>query len=103
MAIVVFLLVRVDQVDVARMAALEAKDDAPIARHAHGPTPFHISGEGVKLEAGKVHLLGRIGFVEAGADTADLIHPIRREAFASVFFIEPRQPAVPKGPDHEEV
>lgn len=93
----------VDHVDVAGMAGLEAEGDAPVARDADGPKPFHISREGVKLEARKVHLLRFVGFVEAGKDTPDLIHPVRREAFAIVFFIEPFEPAMAKALDHAQL
>ena len=85
------------------MTGLEAEDDAPVARDADGPKPFHISREGVKLEAGKVHLLRLVGFVEAGENTPDLIHPVRREALAIVFFIEPFEPAMPKALDYAEL
>jgi hypothetical protein len=103
MAIVFSSLMRVDQVDVAGMTGLEAEDDAPVARDADGPIPFHVSRERVKLEARKVHLLRLVGFVEAGEDTPDLIHPVRRKAFSIVFFIEPSEPAMPKALDHAQL
>jgi hypothetical protein len=100
MGIVFSSLVIVDQVDVSGMAGLEAEDDAPVARDADGPIAFHISREGVKLEARKIHFLWIVGFVEAGKDTPDLVHPLRREALAIVSFIEPFEPAMPKALDH---
>jgi hypothetical protein len=90
----------VDQVDIERMTGLEAEDDPPVARYGDCPKAFHVSPEGVKLEAREIHLLRFVGFVEASEDTPDLVHPVGGKTSSVVLFIEPLEPPMPEAPDH---
>lgn len=77
MAMVLILLVIVDQIHIVGVALLEPKHDAPVTRHRYGPDPFKLALERVKPEAGKSHVANRRGLIETGKNTFDLVQVCR--------------------------
>ena len=48
----------VNQVHVYRLAIDEAKNNAPVAGHAHAPLPLSVALKRMQSVAGQVHVLG---------------------------------------------
>ena len=56
----------VDEIDVARSAAVETEDDAPVGAHRDRPEAFQVALERVQLEQRLIHAFDRLRRVERG-------------------------------------
>jgi hypothetical protein len=62
------LLVIIDQINIAGVAFIKAKNDAPICPDCNAPEVFEIALQAMQFEAGQVHVLGPPGSIQNGED-----------------------------------
>jgi hypothetical protein len=96
----VFLLMIIDRIDIAGMAALEAKDDAPVARDRHRPIPPELALERMEPKARQTHIADLDRGIEARKDSPDLVGMFRRNPASVVVLEEARQTLVAEAADY---
>ena len=84
----------VHQVNIYRLAAIEAENNAPVAGHAHAPLPAALPLESVQLPPGQVHVPWRPRILQRGQNTPDTLHMVGVEPAGIVSFVESPLPFV---------
>jgi hypothetical protein len=73
----------VDQIEIERVAVLEAKNQPPIASDGNAPEAFKIALERVQPPTGHhIHFLNGFGRIQGGQNILDLVHLISRKPAA---------------------
>ena len=75
----------VDEIDIARMSAFEAKNHPPIARHPYRPVPSPIALEGMQTQAGQSEMLGLLRVVHQRQDLPQFLRQCWPYAASVVF------------------
>jgi hypothetical protein len=91
----------VNQVDIAGMAILKAKDDTPIRPNSDTPEVLKISFEPVEPETRKVHVFGAGHTAENSEDVHHLLDILGVNALRFTVFEETFQASVPEALDHK--
>jgi hypothetical protein len=91
----------VDEVDIHRVAILEAEDVAPIAGDGNGPERREISLQPMKTHPGQpIHIFDFSRPVQNGKDATNPFQLILLNAALVVGFEEPLQTAMSEAQDH---
>jgi hypothetical protein len=93
----------IHQIDIMGVAVRKPEDHAPVGADRHGPKAGKVSLQGMKPEAGQIHVAHVTSFIEAGQNPLDLVDLIGPEMPAFAFLIEPFQPSMPKTSYHRKV
>ena len=91
----------IDQIHIAGMNAVEAEDDAPVARDADRLESRQIAFQGMQSVSGQVHVGGLGGLVQTGKDAFHLVGLLGRHPAPIPLLVEELQPLVPKSNDYE--
>src|SRR3990172_5860418 len=94
------VLMVVDQINIVRVASLEAEDDAPVCPDRHAPEALEVAFEAVQSEAGQVHVFRPPGAVQHEKDVFEFLEQIRADAFSVALLKQPFQPLMPEAFNH---
>lgn len=78
----------VNVIDVEHLALRKAENDPPIRANRGGPKTFQVAFEGVKAEAGQIHIRGSCGGIEPRENVTQLLHVLADHAARVVVFIK---------------
>ena len=81
----------VDIVHVQRVAFGKAKNNSPVGSNSNGPKAFQLTLQGVKAEAGQVHIRRRSGCIETRKNVAQLFRVLADYPARVVVFIQTSQ------------
>ena len=93
-------LMVVHEIDVDRVASLEAEDDPEIPRDSNGPEAVQVAAEPMQPEAGPVHVFGPFGVVQLVEDALDARDMRLRKSAPIILLVEAPQPAMAEVDDH---
>jgi L-rhamnose isomerase len=90
----------VDQVNVKRVAGLEAKNDPPVRTHDDGPKAFKIANESVKAESRNVHVFDCCRRIQEAENVVNPLDVLCPHTLAIIVLEETLEALVAKADNH---
>ena len=90
----------IHQVNVVRVAVLEAEDDPPISRHGDAPEPLQVAFERMEAIAVNIKIPYLMRDIEARQSGLYPINEVGANLASIAALVEPLEAASPKAPNH---
>ena len=91
------------QIHVESVAALEAKDHAPVGTHYHAPRTFQIALQWMEPKTREIHVARPAGSVQNGKNIPQLFNLISTHSLSLVVGKQSLQSLMPEGLNHTAI